>query len=80
MQKWEYEIVRLSKSKDRDMNPLLDAKGKLGWELVSVVGNLVEGTSVDEYLAFFRRPMNGETWSSLSLGSTNVPGGHPLAL
>jgi len=61
MQKWEYEIVRLSKSKDRDMNPLLDAKGKLGWELVSVVGNLVEGTSVDEYLAFFRRPMNGET-------------------
>ena len=61
MQKWEYEIVRLSKSKDRDMDPLLDAKGKLGWELVSVVGNLVEGTSVDEYLAFFRRPMNGET-------------------
>jgi len=61
MQRWEYEIVRLSKSKDRDMDPLLDAKGKLGWELVSVVGNLVEGTSVDEYLAFFRRPMNGET-------------------
>jgi hypothetical protein len=61
MQRWEYEIVRLSKSKDRDMDPLLDAKGKLGWELVSVVGNLVEGTSVDEYLAFFKRPMNGET-------------------
>ena len=61
MQRWDYEIVRLSKSKDRDMDPLLDAKGKLGWELVSVVGNLVEGTSVDEYLAFFKRPMNGET-------------------
>ena len=61
MQRWEYEIVRLSKSKDRDMDPLLDAKGKLGWELVAVVGNLVEGTSQDEYLAFFKRPMNGET-------------------
>jgi hypothetical protein len=33
MQKWEYEIVRLSKSKDRDMDPLLDAQGRLGWEL-----------------------------------------------
>jgi hypothetical protein len=40
---------------------LLDAKGKLGWELVSVVGSLQGGTSVDEYLAFFKRPMNGET-------------------
>jgi hypothetical protein len=60
MQKWEYEIVRLSKSKDRDMIPLLDAKGKSGWELVSVVGSLVGGTSVDEYLAFFKRPTNEE--------------------
>jgi hypothetical protein len=60
MQKWEYEIVRLSRSKDRDMDPLLDAKGKLGWELVSVVGSLVGGTSVDEYMAFFKKPINGE--------------------
>lgn len=60
MQKWEYEIVRLRKSKDRDMDPLLDAKGKLGWELVSVVGSLVGGTSVDEYMAFFKKPINGE--------------------
>ena len=57
MQKWEYEIVRLSKSKDRDMDPLLDAQGKLGWELVSVVGSLQGGTSVDEYLAFFKKPV-----------------------
>ncbi len=60
MQKWEYEIVRLSRSKDRDMDPLLDANGKLGWELVSVVGSLVGGTSVDEYMAFFKRPIDGE--------------------
>jgi hypothetical protein len=57
MQKWEYEIVRLSKSKDRDMDPLLDAQGKLGWELVSVVGSLQGGTSVDEYLAFLKKPV-----------------------
>jgi len=60
MQKWEYEIVRLSRSKDRDMDPLLDAQGKRGWELVSVVGSLDEGTSVDEYMAFFKRPIDGE--------------------
>jgi hypothetical protein len=60
MQKWEYEIIRLGRTKDRDMIPLLDAKGKSGWELVSVIGNLVGGTSVDEYLAFFKRPTNGE--------------------
>jgi hypothetical protein len=60
MQKWEYEIVHLNKSKDRDMIPLLDTKGKSGWELVSVVGSLVGGTSVDEYLAFFKRLINGE--------------------
>jgi len=43
------------------MDPLLDAKGKSGWELVSVVGSLVGGTSVDEYLAFLKRPTNEET-------------------
>ena len=37
MEKWEYEVIRLSGSKDEDMIPLLDHKGDLGWELVSVV-------------------------------------------
>jgi hypothetical protein len=53
MQRWEYEIVKLSESKDRDMIPLLDRKGKSGWELVSVVASLARG----EYLAFLKRPV-----------------------
>jgi len=53
MQRWEYEIVKLSESKDRDMIPLLDRKGKLGWELVSVVVGLPRG----EYLAFLKKPV-----------------------
>lgn len=55
MQNWEYEIVTLSGKKDEDMIPVLEHKGKSGWELVSVVGSLVGGTSVDKYLAFFKR-------------------------
>jgi len=53
MQRWEYEIVKLSESKDRDMIPLLDSKGKSGWELVSVVVGLARG----EYLAFLKKPV-----------------------
>jgi hypothetical protein len=53
MQRWEYEIAKLSESKDRDMIPLLDSKGKSGWELVSVVASLARG----EYLAFLKRPV-----------------------
>jgi hypothetical protein len=56
MQNWEYKVVTLSGKKDEDMIPLLDNKGKSGWELVSVVGSLAAGTSVDKYLAFFKRP------------------------
>jgi hypothetical protein len=60
MQSWEYEIVRLNGSRERDMIPLLDAKGKLEWELVSVIGSLQGGTSLDEYWAFLKKPVNGE--------------------
>ena len=52
MQRWQYEIVELSGSKDKDMIPLLDRKGDSGWELVSVVGSLAR----DKYLAFFKKP------------------------
>lgn len=52
MQDWDYEIVELSGSKDKDMLPLLDSKGRSGWELVSVVA----GVARNEYLAFFKRP------------------------
>ncbi len=55
MQKWEYEAVRLSGSKDKDMIPLLDAKGNQGWELVSVVVSPVPVDKETQYLAFFKR-------------------------
>jgi hypothetical protein len=42
------------------MISLLDSKGKLGWELVSVIGSLQGGTSLDEYWAFLKKPVNGE--------------------
>lgn len=57
MQKWEYEIVRLSGSKDADMIPLLGAKGKAGWELVSVAISPVPVDKKTQYLAFFKRPI-----------------------
>ena len=53
MQRWEYEIVKLSESKDRDMIPLLNHRGKSGWELVSVLASISRG----EYLAFLKRPV-----------------------
>jgi hypothetical protein len=65
MQNWEYEIVGLSVNwevglsgnSDEDMIPVLKHKGKLGWELVSVVANI--NRNEYEYLAFFKRPHGG---------------------
>ena len=51
---WEYEIITLSGSKDDEMIPLLDSKGKQGWELVSVI-NIVD--KKNQYLAFLKRPL-----------------------
>ena len=56
MQNWEYEIVTLKGKKDEDMIPVLEHKGKLGWELVSVVGSLQLGTTY-QYLAFLKKPV-----------------------
>lgn len=56
MQNWEYEIVKLKGEKDEDMIPVLEHKGKLGWELVSVVGSL-RGGNTYQYLAFLKRPI-----------------------
>ncbi len=56
MQKWEYEIIRVSGSKDvADMIPLLNDKGNEGWELVSVVTSPVPIDRRTQYLAFFKR-------------------------
>jgi len=55
MKKWEYEVARLSGSKDQDMIPLLDAKGQQGWELVSVVASPVPTDKKTQYFAFFKR-------------------------
>ena len=56
MQKWEYEIVRVSGSKDvADMTPLLNDKGNGGWELVSVVTSPIPIDRRTQYLAFFKR-------------------------
>lgn len=52
MQSWEYEVVGLRGPKDEAMILLLDDKGKLGWELVSVVASITG----DGYLAFFKKP------------------------
>lgn len=57
MQKWEYEAVQLSGSKDEDMIPLLDVKGEQGWELVSVVATPIPVDKRIQYLAFFKRPI-----------------------
>jgi hypothetical protein len=59
MQEWKYEIIRLHGSKDRDMVPLLDAKGKSGWQLVSVVASPLPAEGKTEYLAFFKKPVDG---------------------
>lgn len=59
MQSQEYEIVHLDGSKDREMIPLLDAKGKSGWALVSVVGTPQGGTSLDEHWAFIKNLLMG---------------------
>ena len=56
MQNWDYEIVKLRGEKDIDMIPVLEEKGKLGWELVSVVGIIRRGNT-GEYLAFLKRPI-----------------------
>ena len=53
---WEYEIVGLKGNKDRDMIPLLEEKGNISWELVSVVASINPGRDGYEYLAFFKRP------------------------
>ena len=56
MQKWEYEIVRVSGSKDvADMIPSLNDEGKEGWELVSVVISPIPIDRRTQYLAFFKR-------------------------
>ena len=56
MQKWEYEIVRVSGSKDvADMIPLLNDTGNEGWELVSVVISPIPIDRRTQYLAFFKR-------------------------
>jgi len=54
---WEYEIVRLSGSKDEDMIPLLDVKGKQGWELVVVTASPVPGDKKTQHLAFLKRQL-----------------------
>jgi len=56
MQNWDYEIVTLKGEKDKDMIPVLEHKGKAGWELVSVVGTL-RGGNTYQYLAFLKRPV-----------------------
>ena len=56
MQKWEYQIVRVSGSKDvADMIPLLNDTGNEGWELVSVVISPIPIDRRTQYLAFFKR-------------------------
>ena len=56
MQKWQYEIVRVSGSKDvADMVPLLNDEGNEGWELVSVVTSPIPIDRRTQYLAFFKR-------------------------
>jgi len=57
MQDWEYEIVGLKGNKDIDMAPVLEQKGKLGWELVSVVASIRPDRDEYEYLAFLKRPV-----------------------
>jgi len=58
MQKWEYQVVRLSGT-DGDMIPLLEAKGKEGWELVSVAVSPVPVNRRTQYLAFLKKPLAG---------------------
>jgi hypothetical protein len=53
---WEYEIVGLKGKKDIDMLPLLEKKGNLSWELVSVVASIDPDRDGYEYLAFLKRP------------------------
>lgn len=53
---WEYEIVGLKGKKDIDMMPVLEHKGNLAWELVSVVASIDPDRDGYEYLAFFKRP------------------------
>jgi hypothetical protein len=57
MQLWEYEIVHLTGNKDKDMIPLLDGKGKQGWELVSVAARYNTNVEDPKYLAFFKKPL-----------------------
>ena len=60
MYQWEYEAVQLSGSKDQEMIPLLDVKGKLGWELVSVVVIPSAAAKKAQLLAFLKRPLETE--------------------
>ena len=53
---WEHEIVGLKGKKDIDMMPVLEHKGNLSWELVSVVASIDPVRDGYEYLAFFKRP------------------------
>jgi hypothetical protein len=56
MQKWEYEIVRLSGTNE-DMIPVLGDKGKQGWELVSVAVSPIPVNRRTQYLAFLKKPL-----------------------
>ena len=61
MNTWEYDIVRLSGTKDIDMIPVLEVKGAQGWELVSVVASPVPVDKKTQYLAFFKRRLEIES-------------------
>lgn len=57
MQQWEYEVIFLDGNKDTEIIPLLEAKGREGWDLVSVVQEPHQSERRTQLMAFLKRPI-----------------------
>ena len=60
MSKWEYDVMRfdlLSESLDKEVVPVLDDRGAVGWELVNVTEDPAAEGGI---LAFFKRLVEEE--------------------
>ena len=55
MQYWEYEVIELKGDKETEITPLLNEKGKKGYEVVSVLTHA--GFTQETYIAFLKRPV-----------------------